>query len=172
MIQKVTRSAMFAVHVEINDGLMKAMARSPELILNAVQVCASYWHDTFLGKHFERGAAQRYGYTRRSTKYMNSQAKRGKPYLVLSGSLRDDLKSAAQFTQKSRVVELRMRARVLNLSTSMPENSDVLTVKTSDGKNYPNIKREVKVVARDESSVLSEIVTTELKRQFDAAKNS
>jgi len=53
------------------------------------QELGEMWHEKYLGRHFEEGAEQKYGYQPRASKYQAYKARRGLPPLVLSGTLRD-----------------------------------------------------------------------------------
>lgn len=165
---KVSRSALFAIHIEVDDAILKNLRRSPEIIAEAMSVCANYWHDNFLPKHFDRGAKGRYGYADRSRKYLNSREKKGKPYLVLSGAMKAELTSNAAIKLRSKDVELRMHARVLNLVPNISQDNTALRVQQSNGRMYPNLKREVKAMVSDETQKLSEIVSRYMVRQYMA----
>ncbi len=82
--------------------------------------------------------------------------------------MRSDLQAKAQFRRIGTAMELKMSARVLNLATSMPENSDDLYVKhrNKSKRGYPNLKREIKAITDDEREALAQVVTDFLVAAF------
>lgn len=164
---KISKSRMFTTHVEVNEERLKQMTKAPELAAEAMQAGAEYWHSGVLPQHFKSGAGAKYGYAPRGIPYLNRRDKSGKPPLVFSGSLRNDIIQRAQFENRARgAVTLKMWARVLNLVPAMPENTDSLTVKLSD-RDYPNLKREIRVLLADEKEAIAKVITEELSRLFD-----
>jgi hypothetical protein len=168
-MRKVTKGEMFRVHIELNDRLIEKMKAAPDLALNAVQKVAEHWHETFLPQHFAPNAKFRYGYARRSAKYLKRSQKKNKPDLVFSGSLQRDLTTKAQMVHGARFVALRMFARVLNFVPNVPEAVTDKKVRRSDGKLYPNIKMEVRKILRMEERPLAQVAKQAMREQFVAA---
>lgn len=170
MSTTVSRSQMFTVTTTVNDQVFDLMKRTPEVAEAAKLASAKYWHNGILPEHFKAGVQSRYGYAPRSHSYQRSQH-RGKPLLVLSGSLRNDLTRAAQFkTIGGSATELKMFSRVLNLAPTMPQNSDDLYVKRKGTRGYPNLKREIKVITADENESISEVATDHFVMQYEKAQ--
>ncbi len=164
-MKKIARSAMFAVSIEVNDYFLRSLKKTPEIIAEAMKLGAEFWHDNFLEEHFQRGAYGKYGYAKRSFKYLTRSNKKGKPYLVLSGSLQRDLKASFAIKENAQSAELKMRARVLNFVPNMA-NSAALQVPHLNGKMYPNIKREVKVILPAEMEQLTKVITKHMIRRY------
>lgn len=146
-VKKVTRSALWTISVEIDKKRIASLGKAKEHVQEAVTEVADKWHKSMLPDHFKRGAHGRYGYAGRSRSY--SKRKRGKPDLVKTGTMRRQLQSSVLRTRSSRKVRLRMHARALNFVT-MPQNSPNKYVRMKDGRKYPNMKREIKVVTEEE----------------------
>jgi len=171
MSTTIARSSMFTVYTTVNEERLKQFRRSPEICLRAMQTGANYWHTGILPEHFKKPASAMYGYARRSTAYLKSPKKGSKPDLVQSGSMRRELLARAEFRAMRTGVELRMHARILNVLPNMPQNSLDHFVRQKVGKklrNYPNLKREIKVVTQVEAELIAQIVTAEIERLFNA----
>jgi len=144
------------------------MRRAPEILKEGVQKAAMFWHERNLPKHFIRGAGVRYGYAERTRKYL--KRKKNKPHLVFSGGMEQQIKSRATFKIRQGGVDVRMTARALNFVPNVAE-SLALKVRHTDGRMYPNIKREIKVVTTDERVEMANIVEDHVRREFKKAQN-
>jgi len=169
MSTKISKGAMFRVSLTVNDELLASMNNVPEIAERALLRAAQHWQEKVLPEHFKHGAAGKYGYVQRTVKYVKQN--HGKPYLVHSGSMARDLKARAAFTTRKDAIEVRMFARVLNFAPSMPQNDDRLKVSHSRksgkaGADYPNTKREIKVILDDEREALAVMVVRELEIAF------
>ncbi len=173
MATTVTQSQAMRATVEIPDELVRAMKRSPEIAAEALQKASNYWHEKILPKHFERGAAARYGYAKRSVRYLQRKQRHGNaPPLQFDASrpvMKNDLVARAQFKMTKNTVELKMFSRVLNLVPTLPENSMDHYVKQKGGRSYPNLKREIKAITEDEREALATVIVAELERAFSPA---
>lgn len=171
MSQTISKGRMLRVTVAIDGERLKQMRRAPELAAQAVQAGADYWHSGILPRHFRSGAAATYGYAKRSLTYLRDPRKAGKPPLIFSGSLRNDLSAGAAFKQTAGgSVALTMRARILNLAPAMAENNLDDYVKHKHGRGYPNLKKEVKAITDDEREQVAVVVTRDLERSLDPAQ--
>lgn len=166
MSKTVSKGKMFAVTVEVSDERLRMMREAKGNAEDALIKGADFWHTGILPKHFEKGAGAVYNYAPRSGTYLKQSRKRGKPLLVYSGSLRQDLRSKASFQKVGTGVNLKMFARVLNFAPTMPENSADLYVKHKNGRGYPNLKREIKAVTDDDREKVAEVVAAELEHLF------
>lgn len=163
----ISKGRLFRVTVAVDDSRLEQMKKAPEAAAKATQAGAEYWHSGVLPGHFKFGAAQKYGYVARQLTYLRDPRKSGKPSLVFSGSLRQDLVKRAQFKEMAGgATEIKMWARVLNLAPSMPQNSEELVVKRSNGKDYPNLKREAKALTLDEYEAITKVVNDDLAASF------
>jgi hypothetical protein len=174
MSKTIAKSRIFRVTVEVSDERMAALKRAPENTADAMEKGAMFWQSKLLPKHFEPGSAGKYGYAERSIKYLKSWPKAGKPPLVVSGSLRNDVRVAAFERGAGGQVTAKMTARVLNLVPNLPENSLDLYVKHKDKtkRGYPNLKRELKVVLDTEKEAIAGVVTGRLETLFNPASTS
>jgi hypothetical protein len=163
-MKTVSKGKLFRVTTVIDDDRLKQLRKAPEILYAAVEVGAEYWHSRILPGHFESGASGKYGYAPRSLAYIRRN--KGKPSLVHSGSMRNDLTARAQFKQTAGSVELKMTARALNFAPQMPQNTADLYVVSRKGRGYPNMKREIMVVLEDEREAIAEVVTRELEQKF------
>jgi hypothetical protein len=170
MAISVPKSAAFSVLVSVSQYRLAQFRRAPEIVREAVQVGAEFWHTKILPDHFDKGKQGKYGYAPRSIKYKKQHG--GRPDLVFSGSLRRDIKSAASYSQSARTaVTVSMWARVLNLVPSLPQNSEDLYVlhgnkKKGGQKSYPNLKREIRVVTDDERALVAEVIQAAIVERF------
>jgi len=71
--------------------------RLPGVITGILKRILKLWAKDTLPKHFQTGAARRYGYERRSIRYQRAKQKKGLPALVWSGRARDKLTSLGHF---------------------------------------------------------------------------
>jgi hypothetical protein len=166
-----SKPAMFSVHVEVSDRRLKQLKAAPDLAQQSLIVGAEYWHDGILPDHFVKGTQAKYGYAPRSRTYLKQN--KGKPLLVHSESLREDVKSNYGYvTNGKAAVTVTMRAKVLNLAPAMPQNSGDLYVKHKNGRGYPNLKREIKVVTEDELEAITEVTQADLAERFDGTPKS
>ena len=173
-IRTMSKGQIFSVTTEVDDTLLEKMRQSPDLASQAIMEGAKYFHSKLLPQHFKSGAFAKYGYARRGVKYVKS--KRGIPNLISppssghSGSMRRELLAMSSY-RRTRGVELRMSARVLNLAPSMPQNSDDRVVKMPGKKGhvYPNMKREIKVVTPDEKKDIALVVRAKLNQLYAPA---
>ena len=173
-IRTISKGQIFSVTTEVDDTLLEKMRQSPDLASQANAEGAKYFHSKLLPQHFKSGAFAKYGYARRGVKYVKS--KRGIPNLISppssghSGSMRRELLAMSSY-RRTRGVELRMSARVLNLAPSMPQNSDAMKVKQPGKKGhvYPNMKREIKVVTPDEKKDIALVVRAKLNQLYAPA---
>ena len=161
MAATISKGRLLSVFVQYDEQKLAALRKTPELIQAAMQRSAEYWQTGILPEHFKKEASEKYGYAPRTKKYL--KRKGYKPSLILSGSLRRDLRSRAQFKVQRTGVELRMTARVLNLAPTMAENNQDLYVARKGTHGYPNLKRELKVVLSEEQAAIAAIVTKELE---------
>ena len=158
---KITKGQMFRVTVVADTRHLKAMGECKELANDGFMAGTRWWHDGILPRHFKPEAHFRYGYADRAWSYVKQKG--GKPDMVLSGSMRDDLTTRATYQQSSNGVKLRMFARVLNLVPNIPDNSDELKIRHRGNKRFPNLKREVKVVNKDEREIISTVVAATIE---------
>jgi len=170
MKTKVTRSSMFMISLSVNEEILRALKNSPEIAAEGMQLAADYWHENFLGRHFQKFSGAKYGYALRNSQYKKQARKKGKPDLVLSGSLQRDLESRAAIRKTSRSVELKMHARVLNFVPNIQQSNIAMRVRHSNGNMYPNIKREVKVMVSPERAKLSDICSRYMVKTYMASK--
>jgi len=146
-------------------------------MLIALRAGAEYWHTGIvpagmtskpggiLADHFEAGVQSKYGYAPRSPSYLKQKG--GRPSLVFNGSLRRDLKvSPAYIIGARNAIVLNMRARIFNLVPNLPQNSEDLYVKHKNGRGYPNLKREIRVVTDDEREMIAKVVQVKLVELF------
>lgn len=166
MITTISKGKLFTVTTAVDEGRLKALKKAPELLIQALQDGADYWHSGVLPKHFAGGSHMKYGYAARTIGYL--KARGGGPDLVQSGSLKRDVQARASITNTRESVSLKMFARVLNLAPTMPENSADLYVKHSNTKKlgYPNLKRELKLNLEDEREAVAQVVAQELEKYF------
>jgi hypothetical protein len=171
-MKTVSRGAMFGVIVEVSDILLANLKAAPDLANKAIQTGTEYWRRKILPDHFKAGVQAKYGYAQRTPGYLKDPRKRGKPLLVLSGSMKTDLRSIAVYKLTKRAdVTLSMFARVLNLAPNMPQNSDALYVyqnKQGQQVRYPNTKREVKVITDEELAAISAVIQAEFVYYFSS----
>lgn len=169
MEMKISKGQMFTVSTAIDDERLKKLKRTPEIIQEAILVGAEYWHANILPQHFKKDASPRYGYAQRSKDYLRKKGT--KPDLIMSGSLARDVKGRATFKTMRTAIELKMHARVLNLVPNMPQNSadHYVRIKSKDGmRNYPNLKREIKIVTAGEAEAVAKVVVAELERRLSS----
>lgn len=172
MSTTISRGKMFAVTVEVSDERLRAMKEMKGNAEDALMAGADYWHTGILPKHFEQGAAAKYGYAVRSKNYIVQMRRRGGLPLLYTGSMRDELESRASFQRVGMSVNLKMFAHSLNFAPTMPENSDSTHVRHSTrarsgrGALYPNLKREIKIITDDEREAVAVVITKELERSM------
>lgn len=123
---------------------------------------AKEWGENMLPQHFAPGAEARYGYAPRTSKYMNSRAKRGKPPLVFSGRLRDTVSGHTITGYKS-------KAKVrIPVPWYVPETEgSALFGRRVTKWKQPFIAKELTAVSADESAALSAIMTKMLTREMN-----
>lgn len=172
MTTTISKGKMFRVYVTVDDDRLRAMRRAPEAAEESLREGAAFWHSKIFPKHFLPPAANRYGYAARSATYMKQRAgksgpaKAGKPALVFTGVMREQLTRAASFQKSGKSVALKMSARVLNF-VKLPENSDQPKVSQRGGRLYPNMKKEIKAITDDEQDAVSQVVATVLSKKLD-----
>ncbi len=166
---EVSKGRIFRVTTAIDDDRLKAMRRAPENAQAALTAGAVYWHTGLLPEHFKPGAGGKYDYAPRSFTYLKSREKAGKPLLVLSGSLRRDVKSNVTIKPTAKTsVAVNMKARVLNLAPNMPQDTADLFIKhRSKRRGYPNLKRELKAILPEERAAIATVIKTDLAQRFD-----
>lgn len=165
---KITKGQLFSVVLVFNENFLKALKRAPEILQEGVMKAAQYWHARMLPKHFTRGAGKKYGYGDRSRSYM--KRKGNKPHMVFSGALERQSTSNAEFKPSRTGVATKMRARSLNFVPNTAHSS-AMQVRLSDGRMYPNIKREMKIVIVDERVQLANIVEKFVRQKFKQAQS-
>ncbi len=167
MSTHVSRGKIFYVSVEVDDERLKQFKKAPELMQDALQKGAFYYHTGIFPRHFEAGAAGRYGFAPRSQAYLKKKGG-GKPDLVNSGRMKADLLARAALRSSGKMVTLQLTSRVLNLCPNMPETSTDLYVKHNNksANGYPNLKRELRQVTDDERELIATAVTFDLEKNF------
>ncbi len=164
----ISKGKMFGVTISVDDDRLKRMKGAPQAAAAALVAGATYWHTGILPKHFDEGANRRYGYAKRAIAYLKRKGKAGKPDLVYSGSLRNDVTSASsrRFVINGQGVRLAMYARVLNLCPTMSEKDADYYVPRRGGTSMPNLKREIIQITDDEREAVAAVVTRELELAF------
>lgn len=160
----VTKGVLFRLTVEVDSDTLVAMGKVPELAAKAMQAGADYWHTKVLPWHFEPFAHGKYGYASRGKP---DRRKVGKPDLVFTGKMQQDLLLRAAFSIVGQAVVLRMQARTLNFVPAMPENSDAVTVVRSNGRPYPNMKREIKAMTDSDRKAVGAVVQNKFRELFN-----
>jgi hypothetical protein len=163
---------MMKLHIEFPEPLMKAMKEMPDGVGEVMLEVGKTWHESMLAPHFERGAHGRYGYAERSHSYLKSPKKRGKPDLVFSGDMQREMTGSAQFRQGSKMATVTFRARTLNFCPNIANSNDseyVPHIRKRDNKTiqYPNLKREVRIVLDDEMEKLAQKAVNTVLKRFD-----
>lgn len=166
---EISKGRIFRVTTAIDDARLKAMRRAPEHAQAALTAGAVYWHTGILPEHFKPGAGGKYGYAPRSRGYLKSRNKSGKPPLVLSGSLRRDVKTNVSIKATAKTsVAVNMKARVLNLAPALPQDSaDLFVKRKATRQGYPNLKRELKQILPEERKAIADVVQIDLAHRFD-----
>lgn len=165
MAASVPKSAAFSVLVGVSKYRLAQFRNAPEIVREATEVGLRYWHENILPDHFKAGTQAKYGYAPRSPSYLKQ--KRGKPLLVWKGSLRQELQEKQSYVYSAKTaVTLKMSARVLNLAPNMPQNTTDLYVKHKNGRGYPNLKREVRVVTDEENAAIAEVIQAAIADRF------
>lgn len=167
-MKAIGKGKLFRAVFEVDDALYKNMQRSPELAEQATMAGAMFWHDGVLKRHFDKDARGRYGYEPRSGSYPHDNRKGYKPDLVYSGSLRHDMLTRATYRAVGKTIEARMYGRVFNFLPNLPQNTDAKTVRLKDGKGYPNLKREIRVVTQEEAENVAQVVADDFAARFKA----
>ena len=169
MSVKISRSKLSRITVTINDDLVDAMRRAKEIAQGAMEEAALYFHEKILPAHFRHGAAERYGYAKRSIAWLNDKRKRGKPYLFATGGMYRDLKSRAAVKKQGSAIELRMSAEVFEHAPKMTNSDDNPQVRKSGNsvsRDFPNMKRELRIVLPEEKEALAVVIAANMKLAF------
>lgn len=163
---------MSATIVGISMTVKKPAALSErkfrEVARSGFQELAEKWHRDFLGRHFEPTAARRYGYRRRSVKYVARKTTPGRDYRrkniygsqhvpnVLTGRLRDALTRSVQI----RAFPSRATVRLTG--------TEYIGRRFPPDMNQPDKDSEIKATTREERRELARTfrdhVTTELNK--------
>jgi hypothetical protein len=169
----VSKGRIFGFTTEISDELLDRLGKQPEILQKANAAGATYWHSGILPQHFEASAHGKYHYATRASKYLKSRGKQGKPDLVFSGSMKQEMLSFLQVTATATGAQAKLRARVLNVVPNMAENDQNYyvrqTLKRGGTRPYPNLKREVKVILDDEREAVAEVVKQSYLQQMGQA---
>jgi hypothetical protein len=162
----IARGRLFSVTTEVDEGRLKQLRKTPEILQAAQQVGADYHHTKNVPEHFKRGAHEKYDYAERTRGYR--RLNNGRPDMVKTGRMMRDLIARATFKNSGKGVSLVMQARVLNVAPAMPENSADKYVKHTNKskRGYPNLKREIKAMHPQELDAIANVVTKELERAY------
>jgi hypothetical protein len=90
---------MFIVTLEISDGFDDKAARMNKAADLAYRDGVRFWRDNYLSGHFRGGAAEKYGYAKRTTNYIKRKIRENKPLapLIYSGKSRNWLTNVLFF---------------------------------------------------------------------------
>lgn len=168
-MRQITKAGAYTVTVEIPDELLAILKGDKDITEKALMAGAEYWRTGILPGHFKEGAAATYGYAPRVTAALKAQ--RGKPDLVSSYSLKNDITRNAIYTPSRNSIKLKMWARVLNLVPNMAENNPSITVRQRSGRQYPNLKREIKAVTMDDRESVAQVVAGTIANEYAKAMN-
>jgi hypothetical protein len=164
----VSKGRIFGFETVISDELLDRLRKQPEILQTANAAGARHWHTHILPRHFEPAAHGKYGYAPREPRYVKS--KHGKPDLVNTGSMKQEMLSFLQITATATGAQAKLRARTLNLVPNMQENDQNYFVtqrlKKGGTRPYPNLKREVKIVLDEEREAIAEVVRNSYLEQM------
>ena len=138
----------------------------------AHQAVGEQWDREFKLRHFEPGAAQRYGYKARSAKYLARKERAHNATWRVKGGADQDMVYTGQTLQ---TVKNRQRPRAFptRVTIDMPTPSYVSMRPDPRFRNAPNLGEELTAVSPDEVAALTTtlIVTTEaLLEQYWASR--
>ncbi len=162
----ISAGQMFAVTTTVDEGRLEQMKKAPEIAQQVMAKVAFTWHSGLLPKHFLQSAHGEYGYAQRTRAYLRRKGAR--PDLTWSGAMKAELLAKASAVKKGKSgVELKFGARVLNFVPNSANPLDMF-VKLANGNNYPNTKREIKMVTDVEKALLAQQASQDLADAFRA----
>jgi hypothetical protein len=147
-------------------GSPKALKRGfGKVIKESMQEAGMLWHRRYLPDHFRSGSASKYGYQKRTAKYMKRKAhKKGhQTPLVFSGDLKRSATRMAHVGGTSKQVKVSMDApwyatRSWKTRGTMPDMSKEMTKTTDD-----QVRRLARIVEALSERKLGEIQTRETR---------
>ncbi len=110
--------------------------RSPELTLKELRKgvkedlpkVIELWHQDDLGDHFTKGAAKKYKYRKRNSKYLKRHSP-GKIDLILSGDMEEQLRRSIKISSTSKGATGRMRGPAYSKFHNKPREITAVTPK-------------------------------------------
>jgi hypothetical protein len=115
-------------------------------MLHGASRAVRYWHSHMLPKHFREGAAQKYGYQKRSAGYRKRKLK-------TRGHSKDLVWSGIMGRKLTRMLQIKVNQARLTVDGKMKARA----LKLEGRENMPPMSAEVTMVTNEEMSVLGRI---------------
>ena len=153
---------MFEITI-VRPDFKKLLKRFRLAVREAAKRALKDWRADTLPKHFKLGAARRYGYHKRSTKYQNRKRRRGgKPALVYSGAARRAMIASRGEPQSTRLGKV----QTVKIRLPAPRHFFMRLKSKQHGKWPHTMAQEVGMIRKDEVDKMTDRMTEDICEDF------
>lgn len=153
---------MFEITI-VRPVFRKMLKRFREATREAARRALKDWRADTLPRHFKLGAARRYGYHKRTTKYQNHKRRMGgKPALVYSGDARRAMIAARGEPQSTRLGKV----QTVKIRLPAPRHFFMWLKSRQHGKWPHTMAQEVGMLRQDEVDRMADRMRDDIVEDF------